>query len=43
MLTSEPEAELGLRELAAHRAPLETNPEEWARLDGLCRISISLF
>jgi len=36
-------AELGLRELAAYRALLETNPEEWARLDGLCRISISRF
>jgi chemotaxis protein methyltransferase CheR len=36
-------AELGLRELAAYRALLEANPEEWARLDGLCRISISHF
>ena len=35
--------ELGLRELAEYRALLETRPEEWARLDGLCRISISRF
>ena len=36
-------AELGLRDLADYRALLETHPEEWTRLDGLCRISISRF
>jgi chemotaxis protein methyltransferase CheR len=36
-------AELGLRELAAYRALLETHPDEWTPLDGLCRISISRF
>jgi len=36
-------AELGMRDLAAYRALLETHPEEWRRLDGLCRISISRF
>jgi chemotaxis protein methyltransferase CheR len=36
-------AELGLAELTAYRALLETYPEEWIRLDGLRRISISRF
>jgi len=36
-------AELGLRDLAAYRALLETHSGEWTRLDGLCRISISRF
>jgi chemotaxis protein methyltransferase CheR len=36
-------AELGLRDLADYRPLLETDPEEWTRLDGLCRISISRF
>jgi len=36
-------AELGLRSLSDYRALLETHPEEWTRLDGLCRISISRF
>lgn len=36
-------AELGFAELSAYRALLETDPEEWTRLDGLCRISISRF
>jgi chemotaxis protein methyltransferase CheR len=36
-------AELGLPDLADYWALLETHPEEWARLDGLCRISISRF
>jgi chemotaxis protein methyltransferase CheR len=36
-------AELGLRDLADYRALLETHPEEWTRLDGLCRIGISRF
>jgi chemotaxis protein methyltransferase CheR len=36
-------AELGLRDLADYRPLLETHPEEWTRLDGLCRISISRF
>ena len=35
--------ELGLRDLGDYRALLETHPEEWTRLDGLCRISISRF
>jgi chemotaxis protein methyltransferase CheR len=36
-------AELGLAELTAYKALLGTHPEEWTRLDGLCRISISRF
>jgi chemotaxis protein methyltransferase CheR len=36
-------AELGLAELTEYRALLGTHPEEWIRLDGLCRISISRF
>jgi len=36
-------AELGLAELTAYRVLLDTLPEEWTRLDGLCRISISRF
>jgi chemotaxis protein methyltransferase CheR len=36
-------AELGLANLAAYRAYLETHPEEWTRLDGFCRIPISRF
>ncbi len=34
---------LGLADVAAYRAHLERRPEEWAVLDGLCRISISRF
>jgi chemotaxis protein methyltransferase CheR len=34
---------LGLADLAAYRAWLETHPEEWAALDVLCRIPISRF
>lgn len=36
-------ADLGLTDLAAYRALLETDAGEWKRLDGLCRISISRF
>jgi chemotaxis protein methyltransferase CheR len=36
-------AELDLRDLADYRALLETHPEEWTPLDGLCRLSISRF
>ncbi len=36
-------AELGLKNLADYRALLEMHPEEWRRMDGLCRISISRF
>ena len=36
-------AGLGLRDLADYRALLEAHPEESARLDALCRISISRF
>jgi len=35
--------ELGLPDLAAYRAHLEAQPEEWAALDGLCRVTISRF
>jgi chemotaxis protein methyltransferase CheR len=35
--------ELALPDLAAYRALLESRPEEWAVLDGLCRITISRF
>lgn len=33
--------ELGLADIAAYRAHLERVPEEWPRLDALCRITIS--
>jgi chemotaxis protein methyltransferase CheR len=36
-------AELGLKNLVDYRALLEMHSEEWTRLDGLCRISISRF
>lgn len=36
-------ATLGLPDLSAYRAYLETQPPEWATLDALCRISISRF
>jgi chemotaxis protein methyltransferase CheR len=36
-------AELGLADVAAYRAYLECNADEWSRLDGLCRITISRF
>lgn len=35
--------ELGLENLAGYRGLLESDSEEWTRLDGLCRISISHF
>ena len=35
--------ELGLDDLAAYRAFLESSPEEWGVLDGLCRVTISRF
>ncbi len=35
--------ELNLDDLAAYRGVLEKHPEEWARLDALCRIPISRF
>ena len=35
--------ELGLPDLAGYRAHLEINDEEWAVLDGLCRVTISRF
>ncbi len=35
--------ELNLDGLAAYRGVLENHPEEWARLDALCRIPISRF
>ena len=35
--------ELGLVSLAAYRAHLEERPEEWAVLDGLCRVTVSRF
>jgi len=34
---------LGLPDLAAYRAWLETHPEEWQRLDELCPVTISCF
>ncbi len=34
---------LGLGDLAAYRAYLESHPDEWRLLDGLCRIPISRF
>jgi chemotaxis protein methyltransferase CheR len=36
-------AELGLADVAAYRTFLENHPEEWPRLDSLCRITISRF
>jgi chemotaxis protein methyltransferase CheR len=36
-------AELGLADLAAYRAYLESSADEWSRLDGLCRVTISRF
>lgn len=33
--------ELGLPDVAAYRSHLETRPEEWQVLDGLCRVTIS--
>lgn len=36
-------AELGLADAAAYRAYLESNADEWTRLDALCRITISRF
>jgi chemotaxis protein methyltransferase CheR len=35
--------ELGLADAAAYRTYLESHAEEWSRLDGLCRITISRF
>lgn len=35
--------ELGLANLSAYRSHLDTHAEEWAILDGLCRIPISRF
>jgi chemotaxis protein methyltransferase CheR len=35
--------ELGLADVAAYREHLERGPEEWPRLDTLCRITISRF
>ena len=35
--------ELGCRDLAAYREYLQRDPEEWLRLDGFCRITISRF
>lgn len=35
--------ELGLADLDTYRAYLETHPEEWRRLDLLCRVTISRF
>jgi len=34
---------LALPDVAAYRAHIEAHPNEWAHLDGLCRISISRF
>src|ERR671930_2654015 len=36
-------AELDLPDGASYRAYVQSNPEEWARLDALCRITISRF
>ena len=36
-------AALGLPDLAAYRALLDANPDEWAELDRLCRVTISRF
>lgn len=35
--------QLGLESAAAYRAYLEANSDEWGRLDGLCRVTISRF
>ncbi|MHC4548581.1 MAG: CheR family methyltransferase [Planctomycetota bacterium] len=35
--------DLGLPDLAAYRAHLESEPDEWPRLDALCHITISRF
>jgi chemotaxis protein methyltransferase CheR len=35
--------ELGLPDLAAYRAHLEREPDEWAQLAAMCRITISRF
>lgn len=35
--------ELGLDGVAAYRQLVETDPAEWARLDGFCRVTISRF
>ena len=35
--------ELELSDLAAYRSHLDSHPEEWSRLDGLCRVTISRF
>ena len=35
--------DLGLSDLAAYRAYLESHPQEWAVLDRLCRVTISRF
>jgi chemotaxis protein methyltransferase CheR len=35
--------ELGLAGISGYRSYMETHPEEWQRLDDLCRISISRF
>ncbi len=34
---------LGIADIAAYRARLEADPDEWRALDGLCRIPISRF
>jgi chemotaxis protein methyltransferase CheR len=36
-------ADLGLPDVAAYRARLEDSPQEWAVLEGLCRVTISRF
>jgi chemotaxis protein methyltransferase CheR len=36
-------AELGLADVAAYRAYVESDADEWSRLDGLCRVTISRF
>lgn len=35
--------ELGLEDIASYEAHLDSHPEEWAVLDGFCRITISRF
>jgi chemotaxis protein methyltransferase CheR len=35
--------ELGVRSLSAYREYLEAHPDEWARLDAMCRITVSRF
>jgi len=34
---------LGLEDIAAYRARLKADPDEWAVLDGMCHITISRF